>query len=127
MPYKDPEAKRRYMSRYYEQRIKTGEIPCTAYRKGSYGLTNSYVNKTQARKSTILAPKNGISQPISTSQALPTSSQSRFNPLFVLKPEDNKPRQPKRRGGAEYKERVPKGFTSLGNGVVMRFIKPGET
>ncbi len=39
MPYKDPEEKRRYMSRYYEQKIKTGEIPSTAYRKGSYGLT----------------------------------------------------------------------------------------
>jgi hypothetical protein len=79
MPYKDPEAKRRYMSRYYEQKIKTGEIPSTAYRKGSYGLT------------------------------------------------DKKPERPKRTGGAEYKERIPKGFTSLGNGVVMRFIKPGET
>jgi hypothetical protein len=30
MPYKDPEAKRRYMAHYYEQKIKTGEIPCTA-------------------------------------------------------------------------------------------------
>jgi hypothetical protein len=79
MPYKDPEAKRRYMSRYYVQKIKPGEIPCTTYRKRSYSLT------------------------------------------------DNKPRRPKRRGGAEYKERIPKGFTSLGNGVVMRFIKPGET
>jgi hypothetical protein len=29
MPYKDPEAKRRYMARYYEQRIKTRSIPCT--------------------------------------------------------------------------------------------------
>jgi hypothetical protein len=38
MTYKDPEA-RRYMSRYYEQKIKTGEIPCAAYRKGPYGLT----------------------------------------------------------------------------------------
>jgi hypothetical protein len=33
MTYKDPEAKRRYMARYYEQKIKTGEIPCTAHRK----------------------------------------------------------------------------------------------
>jgi hypothetical protein len=32
MPYKDPEAKRRYMARYYGQKIKTGEIPCTAHR-----------------------------------------------------------------------------------------------
>jgi hypothetical protein len=43
MPYKDPEAKRRYMSRYYEQKIKTGAgaIPCTAHRKKvlrSYGF-----------------------------------------------------------------------------------------
>ena len=41
MSYKDPEAKRRYMARYYEQKIKTGGIPCTAYRKGvlwSYSL-----------------------------------------------------------------------------------------
>jgi len=77
MPYK-PAAKRLYMSRYYEQKIKTGEIPCTVYRKRSYSLAH------------------------------------------------NKPRRPKRRGGAEYKERIPKGFTSLGNGVVMRFIKPGK-
>jgi hypothetical protein len=127
MPYKDPEAKRRYMSRYYAQKIKTGEIPCTAYRKGSYGLTGSHANKTQASGSAILAPKSGISHPISPLQAMPTSHQSRFNSLFGLKPEDNKPSRPKRRGGAEYRERIPKGFTSLGNGVVMRFIKPDET
>jgi len=36
-------------------------------------------------------------------------------------------KKPVQTGGAEYKERVPKGFTSLGNGVVMRFIKPEET
>jgi hypothetical protein len=100
MPYKDPEAKRRYMSRYYVQKIKPGAIPCTAYRKRSYGLTNSYANKTQDFSAAILAPKS---------------------------PEDNKPRRPKRRGGAEYRELIPKGFTSLGNGVVMRFIKPDET
>jgi hypothetical protein len=127
MPYKDPEAKRRYMSRYYEQKIKTGAIPCTAYRKRSYGLTGSYASKTQASGSAILAPESGISRPVPPSQAQLPSSQSRSNSLFIPKPEDNKPRQPKRRGGAEYKERIPKGFTSLGNGVVMRFIKPGET
>jgi len=75
MPYKDPEAKRRYMSRYYEQKIKTGEIPCTAYRKRSYGLTSSGANKTQASTSAVLAPESGISQPISRSQAPPTSPQ----------------------------------------------------
>jgi|SRR5882724_5312962 len=126
MPYKDPEAKRRYMSRYYEQKIKTGAIPCTAYRKRSYGLTDQCANKTQASRSAVVAPKGGIPQPFSSSQA-PVSPPSRCNPLFILKPEDNKPRRPKRRGGAEYRERIPKGFTSLGNGVVMRFIKPGET
>ena len=26
MPCKDPERKRRYMSRYYEQKIKTGQV-----------------------------------------------------------------------------------------------------
>jgi hypothetical protein len=57
MPYKDPEAKRHYMSRYYEQKIKTGEIPCTAYRKRSYGLTNSGANKTQNVRSPVLALK----------------------------------------------------------------------
>jgi hypothetical protein len=126
MPYKDPEAKRRYLSRYYVQKIKPGEIPCTAYRKRSYGLKDSYANKTQDFRSPVLAPKSGISQPISPLQALPTSLQSGFNPLFILKTEDNKPRRPKRRGGAEYTERIPKGFTSLGNGVVMRFIKPED-
>src|SRR5713101_10077322 len=108
------------MSRYYEQKIKTGEIPSTAHRKGSYGLTSSCANKTRVSRSAILAPKSGISQPISPSQALPTSPQSRLNPLFGLTPEDNKPRRPKLRGGAEYRERIPKGFTSLGNGIVMR-------
>jgi hypothetical protein len=57
MPYKDPEAKRRYMSRYYEQKIKTGEIPCTAHRKRSYGLTSSYANKTHSFKPGVLARK----------------------------------------------------------------------
>jgi hypothetical protein len=127
MPYKDPETKRLYMSRYYEQKIKTGAIPCTAFRKRSYGLTASCANKTQASRSAVRAPESGTSQPISPSQALPTYPQSRFNLLFIPTPEGNKPRQPKRRGGAEYKERIPKGFTSLGNGVVMRFIKPGES
>jgi hypothetical protein len=51
----------------------------------------------------------------------------RLNQLSGLTPEENKPRRPKLRGGAEYRERIPKGFTSLGNGVVMRFIKTGET
>ena len=45
MPYKDPEAKRRYMARHYQKKIKTGVIPCTAHRKESYGLTRSFANK----------------------------------------------------------------------------------
>ena len=126
MPYKDPEAKRRYMSRYYEQKIKTGAIPCTAYRKRSHGLTNSYRNKTQASGSAILAPESGISQPISPPNGLSTSVGPGFNHLFGFNAEKKKSAGPRRTGGAEYKERVPKGFTSLGNGVVMRFIKPEE-
>lgn len=34
MPYKNPEAKRRYMTRYYEQKVKTGSIPSTRKREG---------------------------------------------------------------------------------------------
>src|SRR5438128_1577160 len=109
MPYKDPEVKRRYMSRYYKQKIKTGAIPCTAYRKRSYGLTGLYANKTQASTSVVLAPESGIFQPISRSQALPVCPQSGFNPLFVPKPVDNRPRQLKLKGGAEYRERIPRG------------------
>jgi hypothetical protein len=124
MPYKDPERKRRYMSRYYEQKIKTGAIPCTAYRKRSYGLTNPRANKTQDFRSPVLAPKSGISQPISPSQALPASTGPGLNPFFPFKRERKQLVAP---GGAEYKERIPKGFTGLGNGVVIRFIKPGET
>jgi hypothetical protein len=127
MPYKDPEAKRRYMSRYYEQKIKTGAIPCTAYRKRSYGLTDPRANKTQDSRSAVAGPKGGISQPISPSQAPLPSSQFRSNSLFISKPENNTPKRPNRKGGAEYKERIPRGFTSLGNGVVIRFFKPNET
>jgi hypothetical protein len=127
VPYKDPEAKRRYMSRYYEQKIKTGAIPCTASRKRSYGLTASCANKTRASGSAILASKSGISQPISPPNGLSTSIGPGFNHIFGFNTEKKKPARPRSTGGAEYKERVPKGFTNLGNGVVMRFIKPGET
>ena len=37
MPCKNLEAKRRYMARYYAQKIKTGEICCTAQ-----GILRSY-------------------------------------------------------------------------------------
>ena len=121
MPYKDLEAKRRYMSRYYEQKIKTGEIPCTAYRKRSYGLTGSYANKTHAFKPAVLAGKSGSFEP---SNAPPASTRKGLNPFFPFKRER---KQPVQTAGAEYKERIPRGFTSLGNGVVMRFIKPGQT
>jgi hypothetical protein len=49
MPYKDREAKRRYMALYYEQKIKTGEIPCTVHRKRSYGLNSAQTNKTSRK------------------------------------------------------------------------------
>ena len=45
MPYKDPEAKRRYMSRYYKQKIQNG-------RDSLYGLSKvllqPYGQQTQA-------------------------------------------------------------------------------
>ena len=53
MPFRDSEAKRRYMRLYYEQKIKTGEIPCTADRKGSYGLNRARANKTPAQTPAI--------------------------------------------------------------------------
>jgi len=123
MPYKDPEAKRRYMSRYYERKIKTGEIPCTAYRKRSYGLTGSYANKTQAFKPAVLAHKSGSFEPITPSNAPPASTRTGLNPFFPFKGER---KQPVQTGGAEYKERIPRGFTGLGNGIVMQLIKLGE-
>jgi hypothetical protein len=116
MPYKDPEAKRRYMAQYYLQKIKTGEIPCTAYRKGSYGLTSSFANKTQ-----VVGPSRLITEP----PVVPANLTA--NPACSLKRESKKPALPKSSGGAEYRERIPRGFTSLGNGVVMRFLKPDET
>jgi hypothetical protein len=123
MPYKDPEAKRRYMSRYYEQNIKTGAIPSTAFRKRFYGLTSPCANKTQTFTSPVLAPKAGVSQPISPLQTLPHLC----NPSLIRSLSLRESPGARGRGGAEYKERIPKGFTSLGNGVAMRFIKPGET
>jgi hypothetical protein len=111
------------MSRYYVQKIKTGEIPSTAHRKGSYGLTSSYANKTRAFKSAVPARENASFESITPSNAPPASGRTGLNPLFIFKREKKKPVQT---GGAEYKERIPKGFTSLGNGVVMRFIKPGQ-
>ena len=132
MPYKDREAKRRYMAQYYQQKIKTGEIPCTANRKGSYGLNRARANKTLAQTPAKLAvltandPRNrpntqvrAISNPITRNQSVPSCPES--NPFHRVKRERQAPAA--HTGGAEYKERVPKGFTSLGNGVVMRFIK----
>jgi hypothetical protein len=85
MPYKDPEAKRRYMARYYQQKIKTGEIPCTVHRKRSYGLTNSYANKTQ------------IVTPLSSAGTYPTpatlkqgGSANPTNPTAPKTPKDPK-------------------------------------
>src|SRR5205823_9998001 len=110
MPYKDPEAKRRYMARYYREKIKTGEIPSTAHRKGSYGLTSSYANKTRAFESAVLSAKSSNSRPITPLNAQPASTRTGLNPVFVSKRE----KKPPRTRGAEYKERIPKGFTSLG-------------
>jgi hypothetical protein len=76
MPYKDPEAKRRYMSRYYEQKIKTGEIPCTAHRKRSDGLTRSYANKTRAFKPAVFACKGSSYEAIAPSGAPPASTRT---------------------------------------------------
>ena len=44
---------------------------------------------------------------------------------MVLHGEKKKPARPST-GGAEYKERIPKGFASLGNGVVMRLLNQGK-
>ena len=111
------------MARYYEQKIKTGEIPRTAHRKRSSGLTGPRANKTQDFRSPILARKSGSFEPITPSQPMPASTGPGLNPFFLLKRER---KQPVQTGGAEYKERIPKGFTSLGNGVVMRFINQGK-
>ena len=115
-------AKRRCMAGYYEQEIKTGEIPCTAHRKRSYGLTGSRANKPQAFAPVVLGRKSGGFAPITPSNAPPASTRMWLNPLFPFKRERKERVQT---GGAEYKERIPKGSTSLGNGVVMRLIKPG--
>jgi hypothetical protein len=104
MPYKDPEAKRRYMARYYLEKIKTGQIPSTAYRNGSYGLRGSQPNKTLTGNTAKLTEKRP--------PEVPSKLHQRPKRSFSYPT-----------GGAEYKERVPKGFTSLGNGVVMRFLK----
>ena len=91
MPYKE-EAKRRYMAQYYQQKIKTGEIPCTAHRKGSYGLTSSYANKTQ-----IVGTSRLTAEP----RVVPANLTA--NPVRTLKRESKKPTLPKRVGGAEYR------------------------
>ena len=118
MSYKDPEAKRRYMARYYEQKIKTGGIPCTAYRKGSYGLTRWFANKTQ-----VVGTSKPVTEPHVVAANLTANPDCSRLPL---KRKSKKPALPKRSGGAEYRERIPRGFTSLGNGVVIRFLKPEE-
>jgi hypothetical protein len=115
MPYKDPEAKRQYMAQYYQQKIKTGEIPCTAHRKGSYGLTRLFANKTQVATSRLMTEPHVVPANLTAKRA------------YTLKRESKKATLPKRSGGAEYRERIPRGFTSLGNGVVIRFLKPEKT
>jgi hypothetical protein len=78
------------MARYYEQKIKTGEIPCTAHRKGSYGLTRSFANKTQVV---------GISRPMTEPHVVTANLIA--NPACSLKPESKKPALRKRLGEAE--------------------------
>ena len=91
MPYKDPKAKRRYMSRHYKEKIKTCEIPSTAYWKGSYGLTGSYANKTRALDSALFSAKNVNSRPITPLHAQPASTRTGHNPAFVSRRERKRP------------------------------------
>lgn len=60
MPYKDPEAKRRYMGRYYEQKIKTGSILSTRKREGLKDLKSEKEIKTLSQTSI----KSAVSGPI---------------------------------------------------------------
>jgi len=83
----------------YEQKIKTGEIPCTAHRKRSYGLTSSCANKTQAFKPVVLGRKSGSFVPITPSNAPPASTRTGLNPIFPFKRERKERVQT---GGAEY-------------------------
>jgi hypothetical protein len=72
MPYKDPQAKRRYMERYYREKIKPGEIPSTSYRKRSYGLMNTNTHKTLTQtpeKPVVLVPNAPASGPPSAPAA----------------------------------------------------------
>ena len=87
MPYQDPEAKRRDLARYYEQKIKTGEIPCTAQ-----GVLRSYsfANKTQVV---------GISRPMTEPHVVTANLTA--NPVCSLKRESKKPALRKRLGEAE--------------------------
>jgi hypothetical protein len=114
MPYKDREAKRRYMALYYEQKIKTGEIPCTVHRKRSYGLNSAQTNKTSAQTPSKLAvltadglrvaPNTQVRASFSQimrHQSDPTREQ--FNPFRTVKSERQTPALAVQTGGAEYR------------------------
>jgi hypothetical protein len=66
----------------------------------------------------------GISQLISASNGLSTSVGPGFNHLFGFNAEKKKPAPPRRTGGAESKERIPKGFTSLGKSANAAHLSP---
>ncbi len=89
MPYKDREAKRRYMERYYREKIKPGEIPCTSYRKRSYGLTSANAPKTLMQTPTkpavssvpspVLRPISPVAKPQTTAIPQRTCRQPHAN------------------------------------------------
>jgi hypothetical protein len=86
MPYKDPEAKRRYMARYYEQKIKTGAIPCT---RRCGGLKEIKTLSQSSIKSAVLDPV----KPHRINEPYPriTSSSDVLRPAQMLRPEVSSP------------------------------------
>jgi hypothetical protein len=75
------------MARYYEHKIKRGEIPCTAPAKRSCGLTALRVRARTSPKLSIqscLAAKSGSFVPITLSNAQPASTRTGLNQRFSL-------------------------------------------
>src|SRR6266478_7100144 len=123
MPYKDPEAKRGYMARYYEQKIKTGEIPCTAHRKRSYGHTSSYANKTHAFKPAVLARKSG-----SLSQLLHQTHRLRLRERGLIHsfPSNVKGKSPCKQAERNTKSVFPKDLQAWGTELSCDLLNQGK-
>lgn len=109
------------MARYYEQKIKRGEIPCTAPAKRSYGLRSSCANKPQA-----LNPRAWPQKAVVLCRLLyqTHSLHLRERGLINAFPFKRERKEPVQTGGAEYQRADSQRIHNWRTVFVRRLIKP---